>query len=99
AFPTQETDAEGRFRVVAIPGPVLLMGGPNHYEEFARYKPPMADPKYPELFKQFGDHTAYIMPGGLISPLQGRSCKVLDIKAGATTVEQDIELDPADPPK
>ena len=34
-----------------------------------------------------------------MTPLQGRSCKVLEIKAGATTVEQDIELVPADPPK
>src|SRR5262249_20061500 len=70
-FPVQETDAEGRFRAVAIPGPVLLMGGPNRYEDFAKYKPPAADPKYPQLFRVFGDHTAYVLPGGAISPLQG----------------------------
>jgi len=98
-FAFENTDGEGRFRVVALPGPVLLMGIPQRYEDFAKYKPPEADPKYPQLFKKFGDHTAYIMPGGAISPLQGRVCKVLELKAGTETVEQDLEMIPVDPPK
>ncbi|HKB04377.1 MAG TPA: sigma-70 family RNA polymerase sigma factor [Gemmataceae bacterium] len=98
-FPLQQTDAEGRFRVVAIPGPVLLMGGPNTWDDMNKYKPPKADAKYPQFFQTFGDHTAYVMAGGLISPLQGRSCKVLEIKADAKAVEQDIELEPVEPPK
>jgi RNA polymerase sigma factor (sigma-70 family) len=97
-FPMQQTDAEGRFRVVAIPGPVLLFGQPNN-ADFAKYKPPVADPRYPQLFKKFSDHTAYVMAGGLLSPLQGRYCKVLDIKADAKVVEHDIELEPVEPPK
>jgi RNA polymerase sigma factor (sigma-70 family) len=96
-FPMQETDAHGRFRVVAIPGLVLLFGQPDN-ATFNKYKPPVADPKYPQLFKKFGDHTAYFMAGGAISPLQGRACRVLDIKPGTATVEQDLELVPADPP-
>jgi 5-hydroxyisourate hydrolase-like protein (transthyretin family) len=94
-FPMQETNADGRFRVVALPGLVLLFGQPDN-ATFNKYKPPVADPKYPQLFKKFGDHTAYFMPGGAISPLQGRVCKVLDIKPGTTTVEQDLELEPAE---
>jgi RNA polymerase sigma factor (sigma-70 family) len=96
-FPMQQTDADGRFRVVAIPGPVLLFGQPEN-ADFARYKAPKADPKYPQFFKVFGDHTAYYMPGGAMTPLQGRACKVIDIKAGAKIVEQDIEMEPVDPP-
>jgi hypothetical protein len=94
-FPIQSTDAEGRFRVVAIPGPVLLMGGPNTLVEQARYKRPAADPKYPQFFRKFGDHTAYYMLGGAILPLQGNFCKVLDIKLDAKVVEQDVLLTPA----
>jgi RNA polymerase sigma factor (sigma-70 family) len=98
-FAFENTDGEGRFRVVALPGPVLLMGIPQRYEDFAKYKQPEADPKYPQYFKKFGDHTAYIMPGGAISPLQGRVCKVVELKAGAETVEYDLELVPVDPEK
>jgi hypothetical protein len=94
-FPTHDTDAEGRFRAVAIPGPVLLMGGPNTWEGQGRYKRAGADPKYPQFFKKFGDHTAYYMPGGAISPLQGNFCKVLDIKPDTRVVEQDVLLTPA----
>jgi hypothetical protein len=97
-FPMQQTDDKGRFRVVAIPGPVLLFGQPNN-ADYMKYKPPVADPKYPQFFKTFGDHTAYIMAGGAISPLQGRSCKVLEIPAGAEELEQDIVLEPVEPPK
>jgi RNA polymerase sigma factor (sigma-70 family) len=97
-FSFENTDGEGRFRVVAIPGPILLFGQPVN-ANFDKYKPPEADPKYPQFFKKFGDHTAYYMPGGAISPLQGRVCKVIELKAGTETVEQDLELIPADPPK
>ena len=98
-FPIQDTDSEGRFRVVAIPGPVLLMGGPRTWDGMAKYKPAKADAKYPQFFETSGDHTAYLMSGGTISPLQGRFCKVLDIKADAKVVEQDIVLEPVEPPK
>ena len=98
-FTMGSADGEGRFRVVAIPGPILLMGGPNGAAEWEKYLPPAADPKYPQFFRKFGDHMAYFTPGGAISPLQGRVCKVIEIEAGAAAVEQDLELVPADPPK
>ena len=97
-FPMQQTNAAGRFRVVAIPGPVLLFGQPNN-ADFLKYKPPAADPKYPQFFKMLGDHTAYFAPGGAMTPLQGRYCKVLEIPAGAKEVEHDIVLEPVEPPK
>jgi RNA polymerase sigma factor (sigma-70 family) len=92
------TAADGTFRAVTIPGPVLLMGGPNTLEEQGRYKRPAADPKYPQFFKVFGDHTAYYLPGGAISPLQGCFCKVLEIKPGTTLVKEDIVLEPVAAP-
>jgi hypothetical protein len=97
-LPLQPTDAEGRFRVVAIPGPVLLFGQPNN-ADFRKYKAPAADPKYPQYFKKLGMDTAYVMPGGAYTPLQGRACKVVEIPADAKVVEQDIELVPVEPTK
>jgi hypothetical protein len=94
-----ETAADGTFRAVAIPGPVLLMGGPNTLEEQSRYKRPVADPKYPRFFRAMPDHTAYYMPGGGISPLQGNFCKVLEIKPDAKVVEEDVVLTPLKPSK
>jgi RNA polymerase sigma factor (sigma-70 family) len=95
-FRMHETDSEARFRVVAIPGPVILMGGPNSWDEMKRFKRPLNDPKYPKYFpkdKNIGG--AYYIPGGAITPIQGAFCKVLEIKADATEVEQNIELEPA----
>jgi RNA polymerase sigma factor (sigma-70 family) len=97
----QSSAADGTFRVVTIPGPVLLMGGPDARRApdgqsvRMRYKPPAADPKYPQYFKAFGDHTAFIVPGGGFSPLQGNFCKVLVIPPGTEVVTQDIVLEPA----
>jgi RNA polymerase sigma factor (sigma-70 family) len=94
-----ETAADGTFRAVTIPGPVLLMGGPNTLEEQGRYQRPAADPKYPQLFKAMPGHTAYVTAGGGISPLQGNFCKVLEIKPDARVVEQDVVLTPLKPGK
>jgi hypothetical protein len=91
-FGTVDTATDGTFRAVAIPGPVLLMGGPNTWEGQGRYKRAAADPKYPQFFKKFADHTAFYLPGGAIMPLQGNFCKVLDIKPDARVVEQDVLL-------
>ena len=98
-FPIQHTDAEGRFRVVAIPGPVLLFGCPNDMAAYNRYRPPMPDPKYPQFFKTFGDHTAYFVPGGAFTPLQGRYCKVVEAPAVGNTVTHDIAFEPAEAKK
>jgi RNA polymerase sigma factor (sigma-70 family) len=90
-FPMQRTGADGSFRVVAIPGPVLLMGRPDDYPTNSKYKLQAPDPKYPQYFdNRFGDFPAYLGSGGGISPVQGNWCKVLQIKADAKTIEQDI---------
>ena len=96
SFRMHETDKEGRFRVVVIPGPVILMGGPNTWEEMKKYKRPVPDPKYPKYFaKNIPDHIAYYTAGGAISLGQGCFAKVLEIKADAKEIEYDIALEPA----
>jgi len=93
------TAADGTFRVVTIPGPVLLMGGPDYRRlpggltEAMKYKPPVPDPMYPQYFPK-GRPTEYY-GAGAISPLQGNFCKVLQIKPGAAVVKQDIILEQA----
>jgi protocatechuate 3,4-dioxygenase beta subunit len=97
-----DTAADGIFRIVSIPGPVILMGGPNFWKmpekEQARdwYKPPVADPKYPQYFQQGrGPVDFYFSPGGARSVVQGTYVKVLEIKPDAGTVKQDILLERA----
>jgi len=95
-FRLHETDKEGRFRVVSLPGPVILMGGPNSWEEMKKFKRPVRDPKYPKYFlKEPADFVCYLTPGGAITPVQGAFGKVLQIKWDATEVQHDIELEPA----
>ena len=94
--PFQNTDADGVFRVVTIPGPVLLMGGTHNgggFMALIKYKPPVPDPKYPQYFNNEFGSPAFIGPGGGISPVQGNFCKVLDIKPGTEVVNQDVVLE------
>jgi RNA polymerase sigma factor (sigma-70 family) len=84
------TAADGTFRLVTIPGPVLLMGGPS---DRRRYKQAVPDPKYPRYFDTRGGHPLYFAPGGAVGIVQGNFCKVLEIEAGAEVVEQDIVLE------
>jgi hypothetical protein len=101
-----KTAADGTFRVAVIPGPVLLMGGyypktPTEnfdYIEFSKYRPPIADPEYPQYFSKLPgprDTPGYNAYGGGIGLIQGNYCKVLDIKPGTATVHQDIFLERA----
>jgi RNA polymerase sigma factor (sigma-70 family) len=94
-FHFRQTGADGTFRAVTLPGPVLLMGGPNDWATVVTYKKPVPDPKYPQYFTKDPNFTAYYGPGGGMSPLQGNYCKVLEIKADAKIVEQDIVLERA----
>ena len=94
---TFPTDAEGTFRVVTIPGPVLLMGGANDRGALAQYKRAVPDPKYPQYFemRQGFSATLYLGYGAnRLGFLQGNYCKVLEIKADAETVTQDILIEP-----
>jgi hypothetical protein len=103
---TFPTDENGVFRVVAIPGLVLLMGGPSGGDALTRYKPPVPDPRYPQYFgnQQAGGAPGANTTGGLLPYLgvggnatgvvKGNFCKVLELKADAETVTQDILLEP-----
>ncbi|HEV3439683.1 MAG TPA: sigma factor-like helix-turn-helix DNA-binding protein, partial [Gemmata sp.] len=98
----ESTGPDGTFRTVAFPGAVVLMGGPeiSRLPEgmlgWYRYKPIAADPKYPNFFAMnSGLGSAYFGVDGVIRPLQGTACKVLEIKAGTATVEQDLIVEPA----
>jgi RNA polymerase sigma factor (sigma-70 family) len=91
------TDADGAFRIVSIPGHVILMGSADWQTSvdgesaFNVFKPPLPDPKYPQYFpKERGLGSAYFTLRGGISPLQGNSAKVLEIEPKAGTVNQDI---------
>jgi hypothetical protein len=83
------TDADGTFRMVTIPGPVLLMGGPRHTR--SEYKSRIPDPKYPQYFEKRGDHYGYRGSGTTI--VQGIYCKVLQLKPDVALVKQDIILE------
>ncbi len=98
----QDTAEDGTFRVVSIPGRVLLMGGPvrqrGKYAADPRYKLVHTDPKYPHYFpqrKQSAGIPVFLTTGGALSLIQGTFCKVLDLQPGTTLVKQDIAAEPA----
>ena len=88
------TSADGTFRIVTIPGPVLLTGGPMGTLESMKYKPVLSDARYPQYFPNPGD-PVYYSTGGSLSIIGGIFCKVLEIKPNAQLVTQDIILQPA----
>ncbi|HTU89472.1 MAG TPA: hypothetical protein VMF69_05190, partial [Gemmataceae bacterium] len=98
----ERTGEDGAFRVVAIPGPVVLIGGRGPDSEYYRpggnietkqYKPASADANYPRYFHKYPNRTAYFSYRGTIPSLSGHFCKVLEIKPGATTVNQNVFLE------
>jgi RNA polymerase sigma factor (sigma-70 family) len=97
---TENSTDDGTFRIVTIPGPVLLMGGPDYrrlpggWEERMKYKPPVPDPTYPQYFYKRTGSDFYTLGGGLM-PIQGNFCKVLQIKPGATLVQEDVMVEQA----
>jgi hypothetical protein len=94
------TAEDGTFRIVTIPGPVLLIGGVDHDWSTAghmhrslKYRPATADLRYPQYFP--ADHPgAYASADGRFVGLDGSFCKVFQIEPG-TTVEQDMTVEPA----
>ncbi len=87
------TDANGVFRVVTLPGPVLLIAGLSVYEDRIKYKPSLPEPKYRHYFRKEPDYLAYYVPGGGFSPIMGIFFKVLDLKPDAKIVKQNIILE------
>ncbi len=102
ALPREQTADDGAFRVVTIPGPVLLMGGPDRPRlpdgelHRMKYKQPIPDPKYPRYFRRMSNYLLYHAFGG-DEPVDStfRQMKVLEIKPGVTVVNQDIVLERA----
>jgi RNA polymerase sigma factor (sigma-70 family) len=94
-----ETAADGTFRVVGIPGAVLLMAAPNEHRlpdrdtVRIRYKPVAPDPSHPQYFPDQMRFNAYNGVKGLMH-IQGNFCKVLDIEPGRTLVKQDVLFQP-----
>jgi RNA polymerase sigma factor (sigma-70 family) len=110
-FPTRTlwrqapTAADGTFRIVSVPGPVLLMGGvdtrgmPEGEIGRYRYKLAVPDPKYPKYFStQVGYHGFFLGLNGALAPLQGNYCKVLVLGKGTEVVKQDVLLEPSGMP-
>jgi protocatechuate 3,4-dioxygenase beta subunit/5-hydroxyisourate hydrolase-like protein (transthyretin family) len=100
-FNREYTAGDGTFRIVTLPGPVILMGGPDTQRmpegeiAFFRYRAVAADPRYPKYFPAVSGAFAgrcYLTHNGGPSPLRGAFAKVLDIKPDAGTVKQDIVL-------
>ncbi|HEY7312755.1 MAG TPA: carboxypeptidase-like regulatory domain-containing protein [Gemmataceae bacterium] len=99
------TDDDGTFRVVTVPGPVLLMGGPDQQRladtqaSHLKYKPVRPDQDYPHYFSKKGQRNSlgapYVYYGrdGGITPVSGNFCKVLETKAGVAVVKQDVFLE------
>jgi RNA polymerase sigma factor (sigma-70 family) len=88
-FSMWNTDADGVFRAVTIPGPVLLMGGP--LGDKSEYKKRIPDPDYPRYFEKAGEVYRYSGSGSGI--VWGNYCKVLQIKPDAAVVKHDIVLE------
>jgi hypothetical protein len=95
-----ETGADGTFRDVTIPGPVLLTGEPDLRRvpggevEWLGFKNPVADPKYPQYFQdEPGNQLYYFGLRGGRGVVHGNWCKVLDTEPGTAIVHQDILLE------
>ena len=93
---TRET-GDGTFRLVTLPGPVVLMGGPDSsqlLEGQLKYKPAARDPKFPRYFIS-DEGPAYFMTVFGPESLQGNYCKVLVLQPDVAVVTHDITVEPA----
>jgi RNA polymerase sigma factor (sigma-70 family) len=89
------TRDDGSFRFVAVPGPVLVMAGLRVAQHEIMYKPPQADPKYPQYFHRRFGHLGYYATNGGLAHIRGCWCKVLDLKERENGFTLNIELEPA----
>jgi RNA polymerase sigma factor (sigma-70 family) len=99
---SEYTTDDGTFRVVTVPGPVILLATPDERRGAGgsrahhRYKPVVPDPAYPKYFpKDRGGTVEYYALGGTTAPIYANFCKVIETKPGTSTVEADVILEPA----
>jgi RNA polymerase sigma factor (sigma-70 family) len=89
--------ADGTYRTVVPPGPVLLMGGPspdgNQAEAEAHYQQMKTDPDYPQYFEP--KMSGFRSPDNVTTIMQGQWCKVLKLKPDQAEVTVDIRFKPA----
>ncbi len=90
----ENTDAEGRFRLVTIPGPALMMVQVNGNEKLSGqylnpYRRATPDPARKELFHWDGDNWRVVAAGNSLEFLNSENTvKVIDVKeTGETAVE------------
>jgi RNA polymerase sigma factor (sigma-70 family) len=99
-FGPGRTTNDGSFRLVTVPGPVLLMAEadmtrlPEGIEGIHRYRLSQFDPKYPQYFTKSPAWNSYLSTHGRML-VQGNWCKVLDVKPDATIIQQDALLERA----
>jgi RNA polymerase sigma factor (sigma-70 family) len=96
----KETDPDGRFRLVTIPGPALVMvqvGAREllYGEHLCRYRRAVPDPAYKELFRHQGDGSWTIVTAGNGTEFLNTEnvVKVIDVKNTGET-EVDLFVDP-----
>lgn len=87
---------DGTYRVLVIPGPVLLDCGNGEFGVRTAFGPPKADPDYPDLFttSRLSRGLEYFSVSGGQGIVNGNWCKVINAKETDTEVKQDIELAP-----
>jgi hypothetical protein len=88
------TKADGVYRTVVPPGPVLLMAGPSpdgfHVNGLSQYEQMKTDPAYPDYFdKRF---SGFRSPGNSTTMMQGQWCKVLKLKPDEREVRIDVRF-------
>jgi RNA polymerase sigma factor (sigma-70 family) len=91
-FEREFIKADGKYRRVILPGPMLLAAGISS-SRANEYKPPVPDPKFPDLFHNEFGALGYYGPGGLMGFVNGNWCKVIDAKETDSVITQDIEFE------
>lgn len=89
-----KTDADGKFRVVTVPGPVILMASPEK-GDWEAFKPPVPDPKHPDRFTGEYGMLGFYAYGGGVSLVQGNWCRVIEAKETDTEVSVEVAFEPA----
>jgi RNA polymerase sigma factor (sigma-70 family) len=97
------TGADGRYRLVTIPGPGVLLasvagtvmkidGVPIYPYKPAEFD--AADRPRIRMSNQLGPHRAFVTADGVEALDHQHACKILDIKEGSTAVTCDLAVDP-----